>query len=278
MRLARLGCAVLGVSFVLGACGAPARQATPPPTAPAATPANPAPPGDLVVIPPREAPYEEMWRGLRSLETVREPLATESARQLEEALKKHGGSVPAGEVHLQTMVVGDPRRAGHWMVLYTDHRLLKPGTRAIATPVAEALKGALYAPMIDGVAFNPYTTVSRYRVFDYRIDRMYLAGLLGYLQAEPLAGQTHWQAANAAHEAGKPFLALHHALLALDTHEEFKRCEIAKLEVLWELDFPGAREMALKEAEWFTHEPEADDAARTVLERFRAAAQPAEQG
>ena len=104
------------------------------------------------------------------------------------------------------------------------------------------------------------------------MNKLYLAGLVGYLTATEGRPGARWEAANAAREAGKPFEVLHHALRSLEDQEEWSRCEAAKLWAMWEVDFPGSRDMALEELEWFVGEGNDTEQMRALLKRFRAEA------
>ena len=119
---------------------------------------------------------------------------------------------------------------------------------------------------------TPYTRVSTQEVFNYNVDKLYLAGLVGYLTAADAQPGRRWEAANAARDAGKPFETLHHALRSLEDGEEWSRCELAKLWATWELDFPGSRAMAREELEWFIGKGNDTPEARAMLERFRTEA------
>jgi hypothetical protein len=215
-----------------------------------------------------------MWSPLKNLESLILPMATESANRMLEELRESGGSAPAGSLHLQHMIVEEqgPRGQTRWLVFYTDSGLLQPATYATEMPLREALELALRAPEVTGAVFNPHTRVSRYQVFNHHADRLYLAGLIGYLTATPAEPGRRWDAANAARESGRPFEALHHALLSLAEGEDWARCELAKLWAMWELDFPDARRMAKSELEWFIGEGHDDEQTRAMLARFQAEA------
>ncbi len=209
---------------------------------PAATrPDDKTAPGGLTIVPSALGSYDEMWAPLRELTTLAQPLSTESARKMLETLNEHEGSAPAGAVSPQPMIISEQRQEGEtlWLVFYTDHRLLKPDTYQVEQPVAEALESALYSEQVTGAAFNPYTTVSKEEVFNYSVDKLYLAGLIGYLTSRDAEPGRHWESANSARSAEKPFEVLQHALRSLDDKEEWSRCELAKLWAMWELDSPA---------------------------------------
>ena len=227
----------------------------------------------LTLVPSALGSYDEMWAPLRGLETLVQPLATHSAKQMLETIREGGGSAPAGSIDPQPMIISETRRGDEtlWLVFYTDPQLLKPETYSVEQPVADALESALYTDVVTGAAFNPYTTVSKKEVFNYSVDKLYLAGLIGYLTAREAEPGRRWEAANAAREAGKPYEALHHALRSLSDKEEWSRCELAKLWAMWRLDFPGSRDMALEELTWFIGKGNDTPEAKAMLEGFRAA-------
>ena len=229
--------------------------------------------GGMTVIPAAEGPYDEMWAPLRNLDRLIQPLATGSAEKMLEALREGGGSAPADTVEPQPMIIAErgPRGETLRIVLYTDPGLVKAGTYTIDRPVADALESALYTEQVQGASFNPYTRVSNDQVFSYSVDKLYLAGLIGYLTAPEVEPGHHGEAANAARNAGKPYEALYHALRSLSEKEDWTRSELAKLWATWELDFPGARDMAMEELTWFIREGHDTPEAKTLLARFRSA-------
>ena len=229
----------------------------------------------LTIVPSALGSYDEMWAPLRRLESLYQPLATHSAEQMLETLHEGGGSAPAGTANPQPMIISEQRQQGEtlWLVFYTDHNLVRPETYLIDQPVADALESALYAEQVTGAAFNPFTTVSKKEVFNYSVNKLYLAGLIGYLTARHAEPGRHWEAANAARNAGKIYETLHHALLSLSDGEEWSRCELPKIWAMWELDFPGSRDMALQELTWFIGDGNDTAEARAMLEDFRASAE-----
>jgi len=216
----------------------------------------------LTLVPSAVGSYDEMWAPLRELETLYQPLSSASAKQMLET---------PGEIDPQPMIVSEQRPQGQtlWLVFYTDRDLLAPGTYTIDQSVANALESALYTEEVTGAAFNPFTTVSKQEVFNYSVDKLYLAGLVGYLTARPAEPGRHWEAANAARKAGSPYETLHHALLSLSDGEEWSRCELPKIWAMWELNFPGSRDMALDELTWFIGEGHDTPEAKAMLEDFR---------
>lgn len=263
--------AVLSAALCAAACGGSETEApAPTPAAPPAQTPTPAPPG-ITLVPAFEGEYEQMWSPLKQLESLILPIATESAERVLGQLREGGGSAPADSLPLQHMIIEEQGRQGLtlWLVFYTDSGLLQPETYATEMPVREALELVLRMPEVTGGVFNPYTRVSQHEVFNYHVDRLYLAGLIGYLTATPAAPGRHWEAANAAREAAEPFETLHHALLSLADDEDWSQCELAKLWAMWELDFPDARRMALSELEWFIGEGHDDEQTRAMLARFR---------
>ena len=206
-------------ALVSVACGSEPTDSVPPPET---SMADAAAATGLTIVPSALGSYDEMWAPLRGLESLYQPLATNSAEQMLEKLHQGGGSAPAGTVNPQPMIISEQRPEGEtlWLVFYTDHNLLQPETYMIDQPVADALESALYAEQVTGAAFNPYTTVSKREVFNYSVDKLYVAGLIGYLTARDAEPGRHWEAANAARNAGKPYETLHHALLSLSDGEE----------------------------------------------------------
>ncbi len=216
----------------------------------------------------------EIEFSLRKLPIIVKPLSTESAKQMLETIREQG-SAPADAVSPEPFIVRGQGRNGQtlWMVLYTDSRMLKPETYSIEEPVADALKSALHSELLTGVAFNTLTTIARYQPFEYRVDKLYLAGLIGYLTATDAESGARWAAANVARDAGRPYEVLHHALRSLHEKEDWAQCELAKLWAMWELDFPGSRAMALEELEWFIGEGHDSEEIRALLERFQTESQ-----
>ena len=264
-----LAAATALVSF---ACGFEPTESEPPPETKTAN--VPAPSG-LTLVPSALGSYDEMWAPLRQLESLYQPLATNSAKQMLETFHEGGGSAPAGTRNPQPMIISEQRQEGEtlWLVFYTDHKLLRPETYLIEQPVADALESALYTEQVTGAAFNPYTTVSEKEVFNYSVNKLYLAGLIGYLTAKDAEPGRHWEAANTARKAGNLYETLHHALLSLSDGEEWSRCELPKIWAMWELDFPGSRDMAVEELSWFIGNGNDTAEARAMLEDFRASSE-----
>lgn len=209
------------------------------------------------LVPPFEGPYDDMWRGLRSLEAVMQPIAS-------------GGGDPRPMI----INLGTAEEESLWSVAYTDSALVKPDTLSIVRPPRDALMDALYDVHVFGLSFNPYTKVAQQEVFNYNVDKLYIAGLVGYLTATDAQPGHRCDAANEAYAARNTYEALHHALRALDDNEEWSECELAKLWATWELDFPGSRSMALEEIEWFVGQGNDTPEAREMLYSFRNASSP----
>lgn len=225
-----------------------------------------------VLIPPFQGTYDDMWRGLRTLDSVVQPVTSESAKRLL-AINENDGSEPAASMNPQPMIInlGTPEELSLWIVTYTDANLIAPDTCSIVRPPREALLDALYNEHVRGLAFNPYTKVSQREVFNFNIDKLYIAGLVGYLTTEDAEPGRRCEAANSAHAANELFESLHHALRAIDEREEWSECEMAKLSAMWELDFPGSRSMAHEELEWFIAKGNDTAATRAMLAEFQQA-------
>jgi hypothetical protein len=215
-----------------------------------------------------------MWGELRGLDTVSQPISSEAAKLILDGSGGTEGVVSAAETP-QPMIInlGTPEELSLWSVAYTDSGLVKPETYSIVRPPREALVDALYNEHVVGLAFNPFTKVSREQVFSFNVDKLYIAGLIGYLTTKDAEPGRQCLAAAAAYAERKPFETLHHAMRALDDEgEDWSQCGLAKLWAMWELDFPGSREMALEELEWFIETKSDTPEARAMLETFRAAA------
>ena len=226
---------------------------------------------DLVLVPPFQGSYDDMWSALRTLDEVTQPVSSESAKQLLE-MSENNGSASIDSVNPQPMIInlGTADDLSLWIAIYTDASLVKPETYSIVRPPREVLMDALYHEQVQGLSFNPYTRASRSEVFNFNVDKLYIAGLIGYLTTEDAEPGRRCDAANAAYAANKPFEALHHALRALDDQEEWGECELAKLWATWELDFPGSRAMAYEELEWFIGQGNDTDETRAMLSEFKS--------
>lgn len=205
------------------------------------------------LVPPLEGPYDAMWHGLRGLETLTQPVASGSS----------------GDPRPMIINLGSAEEESLWSVAYTDSSLVRPDTDSIVRPPRDALIDALYDELVVGLSFNPYTKAAQQEVFNYNVDKLYIAGLVGYLTIDDAESGRRCEAANEAYAARDAFATLHHALRALDDDEEWSECELGKLWAMWELDFPGSRAMALEEIEWFVGQGNETSEAREMLYRFR---------
>ena len=149
---------------------------------------------------------------------------------------------------------------------------------ALANPTMEALKFALFDGRAEGLSFNraeglsfnPFSTVSGQKVFTYTIDKLYIARLIGYLQAEPVPLGQNALKANESRSKNKPYEALYYSARALDLGEKWENAEISKLWALHTIDFPGAQGIAASELDWFMKKYGSTPEGEALLKGIRA--------
>ena len=226
---------------------------------------------DPAIVPPREGDWDQMWSGLRDLPSVSLPISSGEATAFLKELNEKG-SLPESEFQPRYMYLDIPIPNGSVkaLALYTDTKILKPGTMALANPTVEALKFALFDGHAEGLAFNPFSTVSGQKVFTYTIDKFYIARLIGYLQAEPAPPGENARKANESKRKNKPYEALYYSVRALDLGEKWEKAEISKMWALHTIDFPGAQGIAASELDWFLKKYGSTPEGEALLKAIRA--------
>ena len=226
---------------------------------------------DLEVVPPLEGDWDQMWALLKDLPSVSLPISSSEATAFLKDLNEKG-SVPVDEFQPRHMYVNVPIPNGSVkaLALYTDTRILQPGTMALANPTVEALKFALFDGSAEGLAFNPFSAVSGEKVFTYTIDKFYIARLIGYLQAEPGPPGENARKANESKRENKPYEALYYSVRALDLGEKWENAEISKMWALHTIDFPGAQGIAASELDWFLKKYGSTPEGEALLKAIRA--------
>ena len=142
-------------------------------------------------------------------------------------------------------------------VLYTDIRLFTSTQMLRKLAPVKYLEEVLFDTNSVGVAINSPSRIMRRDVGDVtNITKTGIAELIGFLETggnEP-EGIPYSQLSIDSFNKNKPYQALYYWMKSYRTprpDDNWKQAESAKLKSYWDLNFPGARERALGELNWF---------------------------
>jgi hypothetical protein len=244
-----------------------AREGLSPPRAQASTPESLTPPQK--VLPPRESmtiipavhkgTMKEMWSGLKTLDSILVP--TYGLEKMHAEMQKRGsGNIHemkdlmknTGYLYVQQRVKG--KVLSFWAV-YTDSQLVDETTIFQMQEPETILKDALYMKHANGIYFNPKSRACNTTKYAYGINKFGIPEVIGYLQAdeEVPVGPYHDLANRAAEMKAWYLVQYYWAMSRREGRpgDDWKRAELAKLKSWWRLNFPGARERAQGELDWF---------------------------
>ncbi|MBN1419340.1 MAG: hypothetical protein JXP34_11215 [Planctomycetes bacterium] len=231
--------------------------------------------GSYRIIPPRQGKWEEMWGGLRDIDDMFLPVF--GLESLNDALKKKGyGNVKVSDFKPEHLFIEQttPQGTLQFIAAFTDHRLLNDGVLFQTIRPIDLLRDALADEKIDGVYFNPRCRVCDRDWGAYGINRFGVAELIGYLEGAPdRSGRPYHELALQAEREGKPHQVLYYWGMSFREGrpgDDWRRAELAKIRAYHALDFPGAKDRAVGEVEWFIKNHGGSAEANGLLRELRA--------
>ena len=218
--------------------------------------------------------WEEMWGGFRRAGALCVPAF--GLDSLDDSLEKKGpGAVKAADFEREYLYVQQRMQQGtmSFLAVYTDPALMKSGTPYETHRPIDFLRSVLFEHESDGIYFNPKSRVCDDHRFAYGTNWFGIAELIGYLEAAPEQGDLPYhELALRAHRNEKPFQVLFWWGLSYRQArpgDDWKKAELAKLRAYHQLDFPGSRERAVGELNWFLENHERTPEAEALLAEWR---------
>lgn len=199
---------------------------------------------------------EAMWSKLKTQDVLFLPIF--GLESLNESLRTKGhGNVKAPDVKASYLYVQqeDKGVAYDFLCVYSDMKIMKDGTSFTTASPVSILEKALYDPNADSLYFNPKSRACDESRYACGINRLGLPEIIGFLQASDVdEGRPFHELAVEACAQKKWYLVQY--FLAMSRREgrsgdDWKKAELAKFRSWYELNFPGVRERALGELEWF---------------------------
>ncbi|MBN2711012.1 MAG: hypothetical protein JXR97_01060 [Planctomycetes bacterium] len=230
----------------------------------------------LKIVPPViDGTMDEMWSGFKDGEQIFLPAF--GIESLNQALKEKGyGNVKAQDFKPKYLYVEQEQNGKTYIFLtcFTDSSLIKPGFTFMTINPDTLLEQALYDSNCDGLYFNPKCRVCDEAKYARGISKYGIAEVLGYLKAKPDSGRLTYHAlANDAMMKKEWYQVLYYWAMSRREGREgddWKKAEMAKIRAWIELDFPGAKDYAKGELEWYIKTYGANPEAEALLKLLAA--------